>query len=162
LVGDEDFGAFRPPDAVPHQLLVRFRSNATRVGKQTVLDPFAEEIRFLNASNLKRRIQPRAMPARDSVFENLALVKLKDDVTIGVALAHFHRQPDVLYAEPNCRLHLAQSTPAQKLPNDFDFAKLWNLQNTGQTGGTNGAGLHAPEAWTRGTGSRRVKVAVID
>src|SRR5439155_24849394 len=60
------------------------------------------------------------------------------------------------------RLHLAQSPVPETLPNDFDFAKLWNLQNTGQTGGSNGAGLNAPEAWGYGTGSHRVKVAVID
>src|SRR5205823_6063340 len=117
------------------------------------------EIKFLNWSSPKRRVQPQTLNARDSIFENLALVKLKDNVSVASALAHFQRQPEVLYAEPNFRLHLAQSPVPETLPNDFDFAKLWNLQNTGQTGGSDGAGLNAPEAWGYGTGSHRVKVA---
>src|SRR5262249_760059 len=136
--------------------------NAVAAGKQSVADPFAEEIKFLNRSGSKRRVQPQTLAAGDSVFENLALVRLKDNVTIEAARAHFQRQPGVLYAEPNFRLHIAQSAAPETLPNDFDFAKLWNLQKAGETGGMSGAGIDAPEAWVYGTGSRRVKVAVID
>ncbi|MCI0538487.1 MAG: tandem-95 repeat protein, partial [Verrucomicrobiales bacterium] len=162
LAQDEDFRTSGSSDVAPHELLVRFRAHATVAAKQGLVDPLVEEIKFLIPPSSKRRVQAQTLSAGNSVFENLALVKLKDTVGLAAALAHFRRLPGVVYAEPNFRLHIAQSTAAEKLPNDFDFGKLWSLQNTGQTGGTNGAGLQAPEAWGYGTGSRRVKVAVID
>ncbi len=48
------------------------------------------------------------------------------------------------------------------LPNDANFAKLWALDNTGQTGGTLDADIDAPEAWSVTTGSPGIVVAVID
>ena len=42
------------------------------------------------------------------------------------------------------------------------FSELWGMHNTGQTGGTPGADIHAPEAWDITTGSRQIIVAVID
>jgi hypothetical protein len=48
------------------------------------------------------------------------------------------------------------------VPNDALFDQLWGLHNTGQTGGTAGADIHAPEAWDYTTGSSNVVVAVID
>jgi len=61
------------------------------------------------------------------------------------------------YAEPNYLCH------AVDLPNDPDFARLWGLYNSGQTGGTKGADIHAVEAWLGGfTGSQNVIVGVID
>lgn len=53
-------------------------------------------------------------------------------------------------------------TTAASLPNDPLFAQQWGLDNTGQTGGTPDADIDAPEAWTRGTGSDAVIVAVVD
>src|SRR5207249_2153722 len=51
---------------------------------------------------------------------------------------------------------------ADLLPNDPSFPELWGLRNTGQNGGTPGADIHAERAWNVGTGSRTVRVAVID
>lgn len=47
-------------------------------------------------------------------------------------------------------------------PNDPEFAKLWGLNNTGQTGGTNDADVDALEAWGVTTGDSSIVVAVID
>ena len=47
-------------------------------------------------------------------------------------------------------------------PNDPGFTDLWGLNNTGQTGGTAGADISAPEAWSTTTGSSGVVVADID
>src|SRR5262245_13777569 len=78
LAADQDFRASRPLDAVPRQLLVRFRSNAAAAGKESVFDALAEEISFLPGASAKRGVQPQTLTARDSVFDNLALVKLKE------------------------------------------------------------------------------------
>jgi subtilisin family serine protease len=48
------------------------------------------------------------------------------------------------------------------LPNDPSFGLEWNLQNTGQSGGTAGIDIDAPLAWDISTGSRSVVVAIID
>jgi subtilisin family serine protease len=47
-------------------------------------------------------------------------------------------------------------------PNDPDFANLWGLHNTGQTGGTSDADIDAPEAWDISTGASTVVIAVVD
>jgi subtilisin family serine protease len=50
------------------------------------------------------------------------------------------------------------------IPTDSSFTDgtLWGLQNTGQSGGTNGADIGAAAAWDLTTGSTNVIVAVID
>jgi subtilisin family serine protease len=47
-------------------------------------------------------------------------------------------------------------------PNDEYFPMQWHLHNTGQTGGTPGADIRAPEAWAITTGDPNIVVAVLD
>jgi len=47
-------------------------------------------------------------------------------------------------------------------PNDEYFPKQWHLHNTGQSGGTPGADIRAPEAWEITTGDPNIVVAVLD
>lgn len=47
-------------------------------------------------------------------------------------------------------------------PNDPLLGSLWGMNNVGQTGGTSNADINAPEAWEFHTGSRTIKVGVID
>jgi subtilisin family serine protease len=47
-------------------------------------------------------------------------------------------------------------------PNDEYFPMQWHLYNTGQSGGTPGADIRAPEAWEITTGDPNIVVAVID
>ncbi len=63
----------------------------------------------------------------------------------------------VKYAELDYKQSIAQT-----IPNDALFDTLWGLHNTGQTGGTSGADIDAPEAWDRTAGSTDIVVAVID
>ncbi|MFA6288589.1 MAG: S8 family serine peptidase [Opitutaceae bacterium] len=51
---------------------------------------------------------------------------------------------------------------ATNTPNDPSFSQLYGLHNTGQTGGTADADIDAPEAWEITTGSRSVRVGIID
>src|SRR5205814_904181 len=62
----------------------------------------------------------------------------------------------VLTAEPNPRVSAAW------IPNDPSFSQQWDMQNTGQAGGTPGADIHAPQAWSAVTGTYRTVVAVLD
>jgi subtilisin family serine protease len=48
------------------------------------------------------------------------------------------------------------------IPNDEYFPMQWHLHNTGQSGGTPGADIRAPEAWEITTGDSNIVVAVLD
>ncbi len=148
-----------PP--VPGQLLVRFRTGVTLARRADVLANSrvtVRSVRGLGSRRLAAANQNR--PLRDSVFDQLVVVELANPADAAGALARLRQNPDVLYAEPNFRLHISETTAV--VPNDFDFDLQWSFHNTGQNGGTPGADIHAPEAWALATGDRAVKVAVID
>lgn len=72
------------------------------------------------------------------------------------ALYAYAASPHVDYVELN------RYQTMMRLPNDELFHKQWSLRNTGQTGGTPGADIHATAAWDTETGGREIIVAVID
>ena len=74
-----------------------------------------------------------------------ALVELQPGRSVAAAVRDFAARPGVVAAQPNFVYH------AQVLPNDPRFGELWGLPT-----------IHAPEAWDLTTGSRTVRVAVVD
>ena len=92
-----------------------------------------------------------------SIVPGLCLVSLPEGMTVEDALTAFGDSNDVLYAVPNYKVQ-AHSL----IPNDPMFSVLWNLHNTGETGGTLDADIDAPETWEIATGGGDVLVAVID
>jgi len=88
--------------------------------------------------------------------KGLHLARLSSGVSVKDALRSYRHDPDVLYAEPNYIVH------ALTQPNDPHFPDQWGLRNSGQDGGTQGADIHAPQAWDITQGSQDVVVAVID
>jgi subtilisin family serine protease len=95
---------------------------------------------------------------RHKKFKHIGVehVKLDPGTTVERALAQYKADPDVEYVEPN------YIVKALGTPNDPLLGNLWGLNNTGQTGGTSGADINAPEAWDISTGSGDVVVTVID
>ncbi|RJQ21071.1 MAG: hypothetical protein C4560_04350 [Nitrospiraceae bacterium] len=91
-------------------------------------------------------------------FKNVRLqhVKLSNNVNVEEAVEYYRKDPDVEYAEPN---YIVRSFVS---PDDTSYSQLWALQNTGQTGGTPGADISAPDAWDMTTGSSDVIIAVVD
>jgi subtilisin family serine protease len=72
--------------------------------------------------------------------------------------------PDGAVADQRLRVASAgqdANTPGV-FPNDEYFPKQWHLHNTGQSGGTPGADIRAPEAWEITTGDPNIVVAVLD
>jgi outer membrane protein assembly factor BamB/subtilisin family serine protease len=51
---------------------------------------------------------------------------------------------------------------ARTVPNDPSFGQQWSLNNTGQSGGTPGADIGAPAAWSIQSGAPGVIVTIID
>ena len=92
------------------------------------------------------------------VVDGLQLVRLAAGMSVAQALRLYRRNPDVLYAEPDYRVHIL----APVIPNDPQFHTQWELNNTGQSGGRVDADIDAPEAWRLTAGSNSVTVGVID
>ena len=127
---------------VPGEVLVRFRAGTSEQQKLSV--------HALVDAQLVKRFES---------VSHLEKVRLPEGASVQEAVSKYRAYPDVLYAEPNYIVHAIQSLT---IPNDPQFSQQWNLHNTGQNGGTAGADIHAPEAWSVTKGSTTVVLAIID
>ena len=90
--------------------------------------------------------------------------------SIKTIMTSLENSPEVEFAEPNYIYRAITSKPklSFEVPNDPRFEELWGLNNTGgnEPGGTSrgveGADVNAFKAWEITSGSRDVKIAVID
>jgi PKD repeat protein len=89
---------------------------------------------------------------------DLQIIKVPGNVTASALIATYQASGLVQYAEHDFTVKALNS------PNDFYYVQgnLWNLNNTGQNGGTPGADIHAPAAWDTITSASNVIVAVVD
>ncbi|MBA3728778.1 MAG: S8 family serine peptidase [Actinobacteria bacterium] len=126
---------------VPGEVLVRFREGAS-----------ASAMAAAHAS-----AGATVLRSFTSVSD-LQLVRLSG-MSVGEALAKYRQRSDVLYAEPN---QIYRIDDVELTPNDPFYPSMYNLNNTGQTGGTPDADIDAPEAWNVTTGSNAVYVGVLD
>ena len=123
---------------VPGRLLVKFRPGADGAARAAV----ATE---LGATTLRR-----------FTLIDAECMKLGAGVSVEQAVERLRGRPGVEYAEPDYELRV------EGAPNDEWFPYLWSLDNTGQTGGTPGADIHAVQAWDVFTGDPHLKIGVID
>ncbi len=93
-----------------------------------------------------------ALPLVPGLYE----VSLSNGMTVAQTLAAYQSESGVLDAEPDYNLTVSS------VPNDPLLSQQWNLHNTGQSGGTPGADIHAEQAWDVTTGSPNIVVAVMD
>jgi thermitase len=111
----------------------------------------AEALEALNRQN-------NAESGKKLPHTRVDVVKLPKELPVKAAVKRYEASPDVAYAEPDFVFEPSQTVSA----NDPSYPKLYGLNNTGQTGGTSGADINAPEAWSTTTGDAGVVVAVID
>jgi subtilisin family serine protease len=126
------------PVFVPGELILKFRDGASLEARQTVLQ-----------GNHLRTI-------KDLLGTHALHVALPSGADPLKAAAALRRLAAVEYAEPNYYRYL------DAMPNDPGFPQMYNLDNTGQTGGTPDADIDAPEAWDISVGSHSVVVADLD
>ena len=130
------------PAAVPGEVLVRYATGLSAKAHEDV------------------RARAGVTAKRNLLLPGLQLVRALPGTPIASALSELNSDPRVLYAEPNWLYEL------QTTPDDPMFGQQWALRNTGQAvdgiAGLAGADISAPIAWGTSTGSRSVKVAVID
>ena len=123
---------------VPGQVIIKFKTTASQSDKDKVL-------RDLGGDRIKGLGQIKA-----------ELHGLRSSLTVDEAIGRYRNHPKVQYIEPNYVLQ------ADRVPNDPRFTELWGMRNTGQTGGTPGADIHAVTAWDHFQGSNQVLIGVID
>jgi subtilisin family serine protease len=89
-----------------------------------------------------------------------ALVEVPTGQTVAEAVVDFEQRPEVVSAQPNY-VYRASVTSSDPM-----FGLLWGLNNLGHSVGSVAAAadadIDAPEAWDLTTGSRAVRVAVVD
>lgn len=158
----------RPPLALE---ILEDRTLLNATGPSTVLDlnGLSVNTQQYNSHDILVRFQDPpgtkngpALVAGTTLGEKLPLVSglyqvnLSKGTPVASALAAYRDERGVLDAEPDYHLKVSS------VPNDPLFSQEWNLNNTGQTGGTPGASIHAPQAWDVTTGSPNIIVAVMD
>ena len=111
-----------------------------------------------SASMLMSTIGGASVELEYSIVPGLCLIRLPEGMTVEEGIKALSESDDVLYVEPNYEVNALSV-----IPNDPRFGELWNMHNTGQSGGTADADIDAPEAWDVATGGgSEVIVAVID
>ena len=101
------------------------------------------------------------------LWYEIAIPEDEDPETVA---AGYGDDENVQIAEPRYKIRRmnmpAAPLPFAETPNDPDFGKQWNFNNTGQTGGIQGADIRLIEAWERikslGIKNNNVIVAVTD
>ena len=129
-------------------------TNGKEFAEGRIIVQLEEEATPADLTALNQRNDART--EEDLPRSDVNVVDLPSDLTVKEAVERYEASPDVEYAEPD---FLLQPTAS---PNDPSYAKLYGLNNTGQTNGTSDADVDAQEAWDTTTGAPGTVVAVID
>lgn len=89
----------------------------------------------------------------ERIFTSLggAEISIKEDMSVEDAVDTLSSRPEVLYAEPNYIVELAEDKTSDTLPDDPGYDSLWGLEK-----------IQTPDAWNQTTGSEDVIIGVID
>ena len=141
----------------------------------------ARQVHFLCQSLGLPVIKPMEFTTQEYLLEVLG----PDAEAVFAAMEQLGQAPEVEWACPNTALRPQRPAPVMPandspggepriaaagevtvrtgvFPNDEYFPMQWHLHNTGQSGGTPGADIRAPEAWQITTGDPNIVIAVID
>jgi hypothetical protein len=112
--------------------------------------------RFNRADTLSKT--PGGGIARLPDLSNLFTLRLPAEADRDSAVSLLLQLPQVIHAEKNGIGETFSVTPND----DWFEACQWNLNNTGQGGGLEGADIDAPEGWQYATGSSSVILGIVD
>lgn len=132
------FQAPEEAEFLPGEIIVKLEEDASR-----------QDLVALNRRN-DARIE------KDLPLPDTSVVDLPPELPVQAAAQRYEASPAVEYAEPNFRVF------PTRIPNDERYPEMWNLSNTGQTGGTRDADIDANLGWEVTTGNPDTVVAVID
>ncbi|NIV14928.1 MAG: hypothetical protein GWN62_27820 [Aliifodinibius sp.] len=95
-------------------------------------------------------------PVQLADWTKLFVVKLTDSSFVDDAIDELDQvYEDIVFAEPNSLVEVDAE------PDDL-HSNQWNLKNTGQSGGTPGADIHAVNGWDITTGSSNILIGIVD
>lgn len=137
---EPSFPTSRQADYAPDSILVRYRAGHSAA--------------LANKMHASREVHEAASI---SSVPGLKVLKLPASLSVQEAVRLYSHDADVLYAEPDYKIHVFDTKP-----NDPLFPLLWAMQNTGANGGVAGADISATKAWSLTTGSASVAVGIID
>jgi subtilisin family serine protease len=133
------------PEFVPGEVLVKFKPHTYSARAQSILTAVGATAKGKASFIGVNRLGIAAQMSVQKVIEVLM------------------RNPEVEYAEPNYLVYaIGNGAEPQLTPNDPRYPDMYNLNNTGQTGGTPDADIDAPEAWNIQTGDAGIIIGVID
>ena len=165
------------PEAIPGEFVVQFKSGVmTTQGFVNALSSMGMQVQETIHSGLVRvAITDKKLFAKtaglttmsEASIRNLAVNKLSSLSGVKFAEPNFIYRAAVLADNPVNTPPNDTTSPAEVIPADADFAKLWGMKNTGQADSTNrkgkvGTDISATKAWAVTTGNKDVIVAVID
>lgn len=137
------FGFPDPVRILTDEFIVKFNTNTSE-----------EEIRAFNTLH-------NVEIARKPEWTDRYTLKVKDPTNMNTLRTAnlYYENPITVFSMPN---FIGKLKPAQITPDDTYFPQQWPLDNTGQTGGTPDADIHAPEGWEITTGSSDIVIAILD
>ena len=133
-------------EQVPHEFLVQFKEAPTHAAVASLSSAGVARHNYLSRS-------AAAGSRRTARWVRVVLDPKTDSVR---AMKRLAVNPAVARVVPNTYAELYAT------PNDPMFSSQWNLENTGQTGGTPGADASLTGAWDITTGGGNVVVAITD
>lgn len=156
--------ANRAAESVPGEILVGMKQGLAPIDSKRVLESALTQVL---GNDAVVSVTPLQMD------ESIQKIVLKDPTKRSAAISQLRHSliDSVEYAEPNYLYRAIGSVESlvDGEPNDADFAKQWDMLNTGQIDkpggklGTPGSDINVVPLWKQGvTGSRNILVAVID
>jgi subtilisin family serine protease len=156
--------------AIIPEIVVRVKPGTSAAKLQTLCESVGCRIKKPMEFTMQEYLLEVLGPDAEAVFT--ALEKLNAVSFVEWAAPNTASQPKVFGQNVSLDQHLLSQFDAAAtgqdsgtsgvIPNDEYFPMQWHLHNTGQSGGTPGADIRAPEAWKITTGDPNIIIAVID
>lgn len=148
--------AANQPTADEESLVVMFKPSVSKSEREMVIRSVGGILRETDA-------QGRDLRMRHVAEGRINKVRVANAAQRDRLIKRLSVHPLVEVAEPNYILTTqVDSQQAIDAPNDEFFDLMWNLENTGQEGGTVGSDISALEAWGITTGDDNIVIGVID
>jgi subtilisin family serine protease len=141
FIAPASFGVLPAPRYAPGRILIKPRSE--------IVSDQLKQFHASQGSVVLRKFTPTG----------IQLIGVPDRESVQVMIERYQNSGLVEFAEPDYFVYASG-----KIPNDpfFTDGKLWGLHNTGQTGGSPGADIHAIEGWNLQASASNVVVAILD
>jgi subtilisin family serine protease len=141
-------------------LVRRVAGGAPLVATDQVVARFGPSVSWDQIDSLNRVLGAAAVAQTRFARNHFLLQGVVDSARDAIALARWYRESGLAAsAFPN---FLGGAEPTSYTPNDPLYARQWHLRNSGQTGGTAGADIDAPDAWDVTRGDPSIVIAVIE